>query len=229
MHDILKIVLFASSAFLSLYVIARLLGKKQIAQLNFVDYVIGISLGSIAAEMAFDVSGYPFYYYMISMAIFLILDVFFSVIGKKGPFMKRLLNGKPTVIIYEGKLNYNALKKSGMDVNDLLAMMREQGYFDMRQIYYALLEPSGKLSVMPAGDQRPVVAGDLPARITPPQLPNYLVIDGVCSYSGLNELKKSKKWLLDELKLKDEKELKNIILALYDEKQQKIIAHYKDR
>jgi uncharacterized membrane protein YcaP (DUF421 family) len=226
MHELIRVLIAAVSAFVILFVLSKLMGKKQIAQLNFVDYVIGISLGSIAAEMAFDIET-PLYYFILAMVLFFALDIAISFISRKGSWLKRVLKGKPEVIIYQNKPDYKTLKKSGLDINDLLALSREQGYFDLSQIEFALLETSGNLSIMPVGAQRPAVAQDLPIPLKDAKLPNYLVIDGAVSYSGLQEAEKDEAWLYGELNIKSKKALKNILLASYDADTQKLNVHFK--
>lgn len=224
--NICKVLLFSTVSFAVLFVFSKLLGKKQIAQLDFVDYAIGISMGSIAADMAFDVDE-PWYHFVIAMAVFFVLDMLISFIGRKGPFLKRILKGKPLVVIYEGKLNYENLKKSKLDVNDLLALCREKGYFDLKQVAYALFETSGELSVMPIGEERPAVTKDLPIEIQRAALPNYLVIDGRVSDSGLSEINKDREWLYSQLSVNSENDLKNILLASYDDNTQKVDVQQK--
>lgn len=214
-------------AFVYLFIISKILGKKQIAQLEFIDYAIGISLGSIAAEMSTDADK-PFYYYLIAMTIFLILAIVVAIVGRKNSFLKRLLKGKPITLIYEGKIQYSALNKSKIDVNDLLSLLREKNYFDVNDVAYAIFEPSGKLSVMPKGNQRPVNIEDVaPNKIEPAKLTDILVVDGKISYSGLNEIDKNTDWLLEKMNIK-EQDLKKIILATYDNKNDKVIVHYKN-
>lgn len=224
--NICKVLLFATVSFAVLFIFSKLLGKKQIAQLDFVDYAIGISMGSIAADMAFDVDE-PWYHFVIAMAVFFVLDMLISFIGRKGPFLKRILKGKPLVVIYEGKLNYENLKKSKLDVNDLLALCREKGYFDLKQVAYALFETSGELSIMPIGEERPAVTKDLPIEIQRAALPNYLVIDGRVSDSGLSEINKDREWLYSQLSVNSENDLKNILLASYDDNTQKVDVQQK--
>lgn len=215
-------------SFIYLFIISKILGKKQIAQLEFIDYAVGISLGSIAAEWATETDK-PFYYYIIAMSIFFVFAFLVAVIGRKTTFLKRLFKGKPSTLIYEGKINYEQLKKCKIDVNDLLSMLREKDYFDIRDVAYAIFEPSGELSVLPKGNQKPVVIEDLGnAKIEQSSLTNILVVDGNISKSGLSEVNKDKKWLLGKLKLKDEKELKNIILAVYDDETGEVTAFNKD-
>ncbi len=215
------------SSFVFLFIISKILGKKQIAQLEFIDYVVGISLGSTAAEWSFA-DDRPFYYYAISMAVFFLLALLISIFGRKNTFLKRLFKGKPLTLIYEGKILSHNLDKSHIDVNDLLSMLREKGYFNPSDVAYAIFETSGQLSVLPKGSQKPVVLEDIDIHsVKPASLTNVLVVDGKVSKSGLNELGKSVEWLLLKLKLERESELKNIILAIYDDKTNKITAHYK--
>ena len=216
-------------AFVYLFIISKILGKKQIAQLEFIDYAIGISLGSIAAEMATD-SETPFYYYLIAMTIFLVLALLVSVIGRKNTVLKRILKGKPSTLIYEGKIDYKQLVKCNIDVNDLLSMLREKNYFDINDVAYAIFEPSGELSVLPKGNQKPVVLEDVNREaIEPSSLTNVLVVDGAISESGLSEANKTNEWLFGKLQIKEKDELKNIILATYDDKNDKLTVHYKNQ
>ncbi len=209
-----------------LFMIAKFLGKKQIAQLEFIDYVIGISLGSIAAEMATDDQN-PFYYYLIAMAIYFIFAYLLSIIGRKGTWLKRVVQGHPSMIIYEGKLNYDEVKKCKVDINDILAMLRSQGYFDINDVAFAVLETSGELSVMPKGNKRPVVIEDLNKKSEAAQITNYLIADGNISYSGLREINKDKEWLYKRLKIKSKKDLKQIFLCSYDPATDKFSVHKK--
>jgi uncharacterized membrane protein YcaP (DUF421 family) len=214
-------------AFLYLFVISKLLGKKQIAQLEFIDYTVGISLGSIAAEMATNTE-VPFYYFLIAMTIFFLFAALVAVVGRKTTFLKRLLKGKPATLIYDGKINYKELKKNKIDVNDLLSMLREKGYFDIADVAYAVFEPSGKLSVLPVGAQKPLVMEDLDNdKIKPAQLEDILVVDGVLSRSGLNNAGKDDRWLFERLGVTDGKDLKDILLCVYDAENDKLNTYRK--
>lgn len=214
-------------AFLYLFVISKLLGKKQIAQLEFIDYTVGISLGSIAAEMATNTE-VPFYFFLIAMTIFFVFALLVAVIGRKSTFLKRLLKGKPATLIYDGKINYKELKKNKIDVNDLLSMLREKGYFDIADVAYAVFEPSGELSVLPVGAQKPLVMEDLDKdKIQPAQLEDIVIVDGVLSYSGLNNVDKDEEWLFKRLGITEKSELKDIILCVYDAENDKFNTYRK--
>jgi len=228
MQEVFKILLFSFIAIAYLFVMAKLLGKKQIAQLDVIDYMLGIAVSSIAANMATDMSGTPFWHYLVAMSFFFLLNLLIIFFERKGRFIKKLLKGVPLMVIYEGKINYKALKKSKMDINDLMAKSREKGYFDLSHIEYAVFENSGALSIMPKGVHKPAVAQDVHAKIKPAKLPCYLVDDGNITYSALRTIGKDEDWLYKKLKISDKKELKNIILAIYDEDKDTIAVSKKD-
>ena len=107
-QPIFWVLIDSAVAFLYLFIISKILGKKQIAQLEFIDYTVGISLGSIAAEMATNTE-VPFYFFLIAMTIFFALALLVAIIGRKNTFLKRLLKGKPATLVYDGKINYKEL------------------------------------------------------------------------------------------------------------------------
>lgn len=217
----------SSVAFVYLFIISKLLGKKQIAQLEFIDYTVGISLGSIAAEMATNTET-PFYFFLIAMTIFLLFALLVAVVGRKNTFLKRVLKGKPATLVYDGKIDYKQLKKNKIDVNDLLSMLREKGYFDIADVAYAVFEPSGDLSVMPTGKQTPPVLQDIaPDKVEKASLPDILIADGAVSHSGLSEINKDVDWLFKRLNIKNKYDLDRIILAVYDDKTDSFNVHYK--
>ncbi len=227
MDNIYRVLINSVASFVFLFIISKLLGKKQIAQLEFIDYAVGISLGSIAAEWAFN-NDKPFYNFLISMAIYFVLAFCVAIIGRKSSFLKKIFKGKPVTLIYEGEIVYSGLTKSKIDVNDLLSMLREKGYFDIADVAYAVFETSGQLSVLPKGSQKPVVIEDIDSqKVKPASLTDILVVDGEISLSGLNEINKDKQWLFNKLQLKADSELKKIILATYDRENDEVIAHYK--
>ena len=179
--------------------------------------------------MSFD-SDTPFYYYLIAMTIFFLLALLVAIVGRKTTFFKRILKGKPSTLIYEGKIDYKQLSKNKIDVNDLLSMLREKNYFDVRDVAYAIFEPSGELSVLPKGNQKPVVIEDIDKEaVQPASLSNVLIVDGVVSKSGLSELGKDVKWLFERLDIRSRYKLNDIIYASYDSESDSFDVHYKDR
>lgn len=228
MVDYLAVLLNALYSFVGLFIISKILGKKQISELSFTDYVVGITIGSIAAEWSTDVVN-PWYYYVIAMAIFLLLSLGITHFERTTLFLKSFLRGNPIIIIQDGKIDYKNLKKSKLDVNDLLGMCRNKGFFDLSAVAFAILETNGELSVLPVGNQKPIVLEDIGQVGKRASLSKFLINDGIIDKNYLNQIGKDKNWLFDELKITSKKELKNILVAFYDEENKTFNIHYKNK
>lgn len=226
MPDIVKVVVFSIVAYVYLFIIAKLLGKKQISQLTFIDYVVGITIGSIAAEMATETVD-PFYHYLIAMAIFFVFDLLVSLIARKSATLKKVMNGRPIVIINNGEFDYDGLKKSKLSVDEIAGLARDKGFFDLDQIAFAVFETSGKLSVLPKSANQPVTCQDMNLNPPPSSLIEYLVIDGSVCRDTLKESGMSEQWLYDGLKVSSKEELDKILAAYYDSQKQEFIIKYK--
>lgn len=220
-----KLLLYSSVGFVFLFVIAKILGKKQIAQLDFLDYIIGISLGSIAADMAFDIER-PIWYYLVGMAVFALLDLLMSVLGRKNNFFKRIVVGKPLILMENGRLNYRNLNKSKLSINEFLSLCREKGYFDLDTIAYCIFETSGKLAVLPKEGQQPATAANVGVPAGPPAaLSKDVVMDGQIVDACLEQLGKDRTWLLDKL---EGIPVKKIAIAYYVAEEDVVRVHRKE-
>lgn len=189
MSDYLIVLINSVASFIILFFIAKILGKKQIAELSFVDYVIGISIGSIVAEWATDVEN-PWYYYVIALGVSFIVSLLISILERTTLPLKHFLRGKPLIIIDKGKIDYKNLKKSKLDVNDVLGLCREKGYFVMQDIEYAIFETNGTLSILPIGEQKPLTLVDIGKKGQDSSLQKFIVDDGVIDKSYLEMINK---------------------------------------
>ena len=222
MNEILYILFTASIAYVVLFIIAKFLGKKQIAELDFIDYVTGISIGSIAAEMATDLER-PFFYFVISMAVFFIFDLVVTLLGRKTNFLKVFLRGRPLILISKGKIDFKMLKKSKIDLYDLMGLARDKGFFDLSEIEYAIFETNGDLSILSIDEARELKREDFPAiSAEQAEIPLYLIVDGAISGFALENAKKTKKWVKEKLGEQDTK-LKDVMYATFDEQNDNII------
>lgn len=228
MDKVLNVLLQSLAAFGVLFIISKILGKKQVAQLEFSDYIVGISIGSIAAAMATE-PDIPFYHFIIAMAIFGGLDLIFSLIARKSNFLKSTIKGRPLIIIEDGKLNYKNIIRSKLDINEIMAQCRNKNYFFIDDIAYCIFETSGDFSILPKSQSRPLIAQDFKLPKEQVGLQTEVILDGKIIPEELQKINKTKEWLLKKLKLtNNKKKLKNILLATYDEKTDSISVHYKN-
>jgi uncharacterized membrane protein YcaP (DUF421 family) len=226
MPDYVVVLLNTLFSFIALFFIAKFLGKKQISELSFIDYVIGITIGSIAAEWSTDVQN-PWYYYAIALAIYFIMSYIITHFERTTLTLKSFLRGKPLLIISNGKIDYKNLKKSKLDVNDLIGLCRDKGFFNMSNIAFAIFETSGSLSVLPVGEQKPTVINDFDIKGEKLSLQKFVINDGKIDDNYLKILNKDATWLYKKLNIKSKKDLKNILVAFYDEKTDQFNVHYK--
>lgn len=222
---IYKILINSVVAFASLFLIAKILGKKQIAELTFCDYVVGISLGSISAEWAIDDEN-PWYVYCAAITVFFAFSLLVDFAERKSPFLKKMLKGSPIVLISDGKIDYINLKKSKLDVNALLGMCRVAGYFDLGDVAYAVFETSGELSILPRSDCRAATTRELGVETDKARLILPFVIDGVIFDDALKRAGKSREWLTENLHGED---VKRVLLAAYDPYGDKLSLSMKNR
>ena len=225
MNPLLRVIVFSVSSFLFLFVITKIMGKKQIAQLSFLDYVIGISLGSIAAEMSIDPDR-PFYHFFIAMAIYLVLDLVLTLVARKATLLKKIIRGRPLILIENGMIQYDNLMRSKLDINDLLSMCRAKGYFDLRDVAYCIFETSGEISILPAATAAVAKSADLGKQPPPPELSKDVVADGKLIEEAIRQLGKEERWVLTRLGI-SENEIKSIALATYYRDSDELRVHYK--
>lgn len=215
MENFLSVLYQAVLSFFVLFLISKLLGKKQVAQLEFTDYVVGISIGSIAAQMATEPE-IPWFHFVVAMAIYGIFDLGITLISRKSKLLKKLFKGKPLIIINKGEIDYKVLKKSKLDLNELISQCRVKGFFNLGDINYCIFEPSGDFSILAKSDNQNVIREDLKIKEKNEILRVNFVIDGEIVKEELLKYQKDISWLLRKLKLKSKKEIKkNVLLFSY--------------
>ncbi len=197
--DWLKILLVAPLSYVALFLITKLIGYRQISQLSIFDYVNGITIGSIAAEMATELEQplRP----LLAMAIYCILVVLTSWLTTHSVRMRRWLTGRTLVLLQNGTLYRENLKKAKLDVNEFLTQCRDSGYFDLNDIQLALLETTGKISFLPKSAMHPATPQDMGVTVPQAQPQINIIVDGEALTDNLEYLGFNEDWLdhrLDE-------------------------------
>ena len=212
--DVLTLCLTALGSFGALFLIAKFIGRKQIAQLDFFDYITGITIGSIAAEMATELEE-P-WKPLVAMVIYGGATFLTSLISNKFPRSRKYLNGSPTILMDHGKLYRENLKKAKLDLSEFMVMCRQQGYFDLRNIQTAVFEYNGKLTILPVSTQRPVTPNDM--NLAPGQelLFTELIMDGRILHDNLKRMGLDLTWLDKQLKQRHISSAQDVFLAVCD-------------
>lgn len=191
------------------------MGKKQVSQMNIYDYLVGITIGSIAADISLDIeksaiSG------IVSLAIYSLSGVLVTYLTIKNIRFRRFFCGVPTILIENGKIIEKNLFKEGIDINDLQEEARQSGYFELNKVNYAVLETTGKISFLAHAKEEPVTKKDMQIKAKDESLCANIIIDGTLLEDNLKNMKKDQKWLAKELKNRGYKDYKNILLFTLD-------------
>jgi uncharacterized membrane protein YcaP (DUF421 family) len=202
---------------LVLFFLTKLSGKKQVSQLNMYDYIVGITIGSIAAELSIN-NDVDYLAGIISMIVYILISIFISVITTKSIFLRKFLTGVPIVLINNGEIIYKNLQKAKLDINDLLREARIMNFFNINEIEYALMEANGKISFILKKEYDTPTLNDLKIKGESRKLEAEIIIDGKIIYKNLTNIKKDEKWLKKELAKKGYKNFDNILLLTYGNK-----------
>lgn len=211
---------------LVLFIITKIIGRKQVSQLTLFDYVIGISIGNFAAEMTINLESKEILG-TIAVIEFGLIAYVVSFFTMKSFKLRKLFTGPPTTLIDKGEIIYENLKRVHFDVNDLLQELRINGYFDINDVEYALMEANGEVSVLPKAMYQPVKLKDLNIKQNNEGLVANLIIDSTLMDNNLKNAHKTKKWLDKELKIKGYNNYDNILLATLDENE-KVVVYEKN-
>ena len=210
----LTLCLTALGSFAALFIIAKFIGRKQVSQLDFFDYITGITIGSIAAEMATELEEprKP----LIAMIRYGSVTLLLSSVTIKFPRVRKFLNGTPTILMDHGKLYRENLKKSKLDLSEFMVLCRQQGYFDLTDIQTAVFEYNGKLTILPVSSQRPATPNDL--NLAPEQelLFTELIMDGRVLDENLSRMGLNRVWLEKQLKASGVQSADEVFLAVCD-------------
>ena len=213
--EILKVVLVSLLSAVVLFIIAKLIGHKQISQLDLFDYITGITIGSIGAELATELEKplKPF----IAMIVYGAITVTLSVITSKFPKTRKIINGSPTIIMNNGKIYRKNMKKAKIDLSEFLVLCRQEGYFNLSDIQTAIFEYNGRLTVLPVSTKRPVNPEDMNLSPAPEYISTEVIMDGRILDENLKRLGLDKKWLEKQIKDQGFKNAKEIFLGICDQ------------
>ncbi|MDQ0162725.1 DUF421 domain-containing protein [Aeribacillus alveayuensis] len=227
MPEWVEIVIRSFSIIIGLFIISKLLGKKQLSKLSFFEYVVGITIGDIAGTLSMDaelnlVNG------IISIFIWAIVPILISYISLKSPRFQEFVEGKPTIFIKNGKIMEDNLKKEKFTAQSLMEQLRKKGIFHAADVEFATLETTGDISVLLKKEKQPLVVGDIIENPAPIKEPQMVIEDGSIIDESLSTMGLSRRWLKEELD-KIGVAPENVFLAQVDAHGQLYVDLYDDK
>lgn len=175
--EFIKILITSVGSVLALFLMTKLIGNKQMNQLNMFDYINGITIGSIGAELA-TTSEKEFWKPLLALIIYGFATFILNLISSKSIILRRFLEGKSIILMENGKLFNEHFKKAKIDINEFLTQCRTSGFFDISNINTAIIEPNGRISFLPVEKNRPLTPYDLQQTPQQTNIMKNIIIDG---------------------------------------------------
>jgi uncharacterized membrane protein YcaP (DUF421 family) len=215
-----------SIIYILVLVVMRIMGKREISQMQPFELVIAIMIADLASVPMSD-TGIPIFNGIIPILALLLFQLIISIINLRSIKLRQIICGKPQILIYRGKIDEKALKKEKITINELQERLRQNNIFTLGDVEYAILETSGEISVIQKPEKRNTIPEDF--NITPEYegIPYDLIIDGRIMYDNLKKIGKDEIWLkkqVDKFKIKPE----NALIVTFDGKEQ-IFCQEKER
>lgn len=227
MNEALVEIVRALIAFFTLLIFTRLLGKQQMSQLTFFDYVLGITVGSIAASLTIELTYDPWPMW-IGLVTWIMAVLAFQLITVKWRYASKYIDGEPTVVIMNGMIMEAAMKKLRYRISDLTEQLRDKDVFDISQVEFAVLEVSGKLTVLKKSQYQPVTPKDMNIKTKYSGIGTELIYDGVIVDNNLKQVNRDRKWLYKELKRSGIKDESEVFFATLETTGKLYIDRYQD-
>lgn len=228
MPDWIEVVWRTVISFVILFALARIfIGKRQIRQLSFFEYVTGITIGSLAAYISLDLDSH-WILGVVSIVVWSIILLLVELITLKSKRLRNLLEGKGTVLIEDGKIMVDNLKKERYSTDELLEVLRQKDVFKIADVEFAVMETSGEVSVLLKKENQPLTSKQLGVQQVNEPQPSTVVMDGEILLEELAKRGLSQDWLLTEIE-KTGVSVENVFLGQVDAYGELYVSLYDDK
>lgn len=219
MQEILYIIALSIGSFLAILILTKLMGYREMSQLSMFDYINSITIGSIAAEMATSLEE-NFMEPLVALIVYSLATIFFALLTSKSIKMRRCIEGRPLILMSNGELYRDNLKKAKIDIGEFLTQCRVNGYFDVSKLETVVLEGNGKMSFLLKVSDRPVTPSDMGLSPEQDYLVANVILDGVILEKNLHHTGNDEKWLRNQIKRQGADRIEDILLATCDSNNQ---------
>ena len=215
MTDLWYIVLLSLGSIIAIFILTKLMGYRQMSQMSMFDYIVGITIGSIAAEMSTSLEE-DFMQPLVAMVVYTVVSLLLSFSSSRSIKARRMIEGSPVVLLNNGQLYRKNLKKAKMDVSEFLVQCRVNGYFDVSKLECAVLEGNGKISFLPKAAERPLTPTDMQMKPQEEYIVVNVILDGRIMSENLKHTGNDEKWLLQQIKAQGVNKPEEVLLATCD-------------
>lgn len=227
MKVVIEIILQTLLSFFSILFITRILGRQQLSQLTLQDYINGITFGSIAATLATDISQRT-WQHLIGLFLFGLLTYAVSYTTGKSLKFTRILQGEPELVIKDGHILEQNLKKFHYTIDELRHLLRRKDVFNINDVKYGILETTGEISIIKMSNKNNVTLADLNLLGNQDSIKTEVIVTGNIIYENLVNRNLTAQWLIDQLKTQGISDIREVFYANLDDNNQLYIDKYTD-
>jgi uncharacterized membrane protein YcaP (DUF421 family) len=227
MPEWLNILIRSIVSIVFVFMLTKLIGKRQLSQATFFEYTVGIALGDLAAIIADDLDG-PLYKGILAMSVYAAFPILLGWLALKSKWIRNFVEGKATILVKDGKVMEDNLKKERMSTDELLEHLRLKNAFKVADVEFALMEPNGKVSVLVKSQNQPLTPKHLGLTVAPETESQTVIMDGVIMDESLATLGFNRGWLKQELG-KAGVTLENVFLGQVDSNGELFVDLYDDK
>jgi uncharacterized membrane protein YcaP (DUF421 family) len=212
MEETLVVMVRAFITFFTLLIYTRILGKQQMGNLSFFDYITGITIGSIGANLATDLASKAWVHW-VGLSTFIGITLCLQYATLKSRYFSKVVDSEPTIVIQEGKILEDNLSKLRVKYDELMVLLRQKEVFEIPKVKYAILEPNGKLSVLLKGEHQPLTPKDIAISPQKSNIVTEVIYDGILIKQNLEQRNVTEEWLVQKLAEKGIQSFKEVSFA----------------
>ena len=224
--DISKVLVSSLVSLGALFILTKVMGNREMAQLSMFDYISSIAIGSIAGEMA-AMSTDNIIEPLLSMTILSVCTLTINYLTCKSIILRRFFQGQSLLLYQDGQIYEKNLLYAKLDIGELLAECRVKGYYNLEDIHTIMLESNGKISVLPMATSRPATPGDMDLNPVQSMPMANVIIDGRIMKGNLQSTGKNEKWIQNKLHQRGISDIDEVILATFDSTKDDINIYLK--
>lgn len=214
-------------SFFTMLIFTRILGKQQLGQITFFDYIVGITIGSFAASLTVDLSSSAWPHW-VGIATWIVLGVLLQKVSLKSKNISEYINDSPVVVVHDGKIMGDNLKNSKFTMNELLQQLRLKEIFDVNEVKFAIIETNGQLSTLKKDEFKNLIDSmNIPKNNS--ERAHELIFNGIEIKENLDALHLSHEWLMDQLKSHGLDSAQEVFYAFLDSSKNLNVNSYKDK
>ncbi len=214
-------------SFFTLLIFTRILGKQQIGQITFFDYILGITIGSFAASLTVDLSSAAWPHW-VGLLVWIVLGIMLQIVSIKSKSISQYINDEPTIVVYDGKILGDNLKETKYTLTDLLEELRLKDVFDINEVKLTIIERNGHISILKKEDFQNML-NSMNISENNKNLNNELIFNGIIIDHNLSKLDLNRQWLFSELNSQGFDSHVEVFYAFLDSSMKLKIDSYKNK